>query len=187
MIYLFLADGFEELEAVAPLDLLRRAGKNVATVGVDGVGANDGLREITGRNGIKIISDININEVKLGSDLEMIILPGGLPGVDNLYASDKVREAVTYCADNNIIIAAICAAPSIPGRMGLLAGKHATCYPGFEDKLTDASATGEAVTVDGGFITAKSAGVSVQFGLKLVEALCGADKAAEIAKSIVYD
>jgi 4-methyl-5(b-hydroxyethyl)-thiazole monophosphate biosynthesis len=180
MIYLFLADGFEELEAVAPIDLIRRAGKEVLTVGVGG-------KNITGRNKITLIADIEESDVVLGHGLEMIILPGGLPGFDNLYASEKVREAVTYCAGNGIFIAAICAAPSIPGRMGLLKGIKATCYPGFEDKLANAAATGENVTVDGCFITAKSAGVSLQFGMKLVEILCGEAAMTQLTDAIRYE
>jgi 4-methyl-5(b-hydroxyethyl)-thiazole monophosphate biosynthesis len=180
MVYLFLADGFEEIEALAPVDLLRRAGKQVIIAGVSG-------KEITGRNDIKVTADIKISEIVLDNNLEMLILPGGMPGVTNLYACEKVKEAVKYCAENNIIIAAICAAPSILGKMGLLKGVKATCYPGFEKELDGAELSCESVVIDGKFITAKGAGVSVGFALKLVEMLCDTDTAEKMSKTLQCD
>jgi len=177
MVYLFLADGFEEIEAITPVDLLRRAGVQILTAGI-------GKKEITGRSNIKITADIEASEIMLNDDLEMIILPGGMPGVDNLYASDKVREAVLFAAEQGIFIAAICAAPSILGKLNLLMGKKATCYPGFEKFLEGAEISTDSVVVDGKFITAKGAGVSLQFGLKLVEVLFGADVASKMSKSL---
>jgi 4-methyl-5(b-hydroxyethyl)-thiazole monophosphate biosynthesis len=180
MVYVFLADGFEEIEAIAPIDILRRAGKEVATVGV-------GAKEITGRSNITVITDIEVSETALNNELEMIVLPGGMPGTNNLEASEKVMEAVKYCAENDIFIAAICAAPSILGKMNLLKGKRATCYPDFEKFLEGAKVSREAVEVDGKFITAKGAGKSLAFALKLVEVLCGEDKANEISRSVCYE
>ncbi|MDR2531370.1 MAG: DJ-1/PfpI family protein [Oscillospiraceae bacterium] len=186
MIYLLLANGFEEIEALTPADLLRRAGKQVFTVSIDG-GADAPDREVTGRSNIKVIADIEMAEMKLDSELEMLILPGGLPGVDNLYACDKVRNAIEFCAENNIFIASICAAPSILGKMDLLKGKKATCYPGFEKYLEGAEIFDEAVVVDGKFITARSAGVSMQFSFMLVELLCGAKAREKLGVAIGYE
>jgi 4-methyl-5(b-hydroxyethyl)-thiazole monophosphate biosynthesis len=180
MIYLFLADGFEEIEALAPVDLLRRAGKTVQTVGI-------GKREITGRNNITVIADIEASEIKLDDGLEMIILPGGMPGTTNLENSEEVKEAILHCAEKNIFIAAICAAPLILGKMNLLKGRQAVCYPGFEDRLEEAVISSGKVVADSKFITAKGAGVSIDFGLKLIEVLCGTEKANEISRAILYE
>ena len=184
MIYEFLAEGFEEIEAVAPLGLFRRVGKSIAdnprrvlSVGVSG-------KEVTSARGIKITADIELSEVKLDSSLEMIILPGGLPGVRNLAACEKVKEIIEYCAENEIFIGAICAAPSILGQMGLLSGRTATCYPGFEAELTGAVISTDSVVRDGKYITAKGAGNSVEFALKLVEALYGEEISKKISETI---
>lgn len=177
MIYEFLADGFEEIEAITPLGLLKRAGKQVLSVGV-------GSLEVASARGIKVIADIGISEIKLDENLEMIILPGGMPGVENLYACDEVKNAIKYCTENDIFIGAICAAPSILGRMGLLKGKTAACYPGFENMLAGAVYSNEKVVRDGRLITARGAGNSVEFALKLVEALCGAEESHKISETI---
>jgi 4-methyl-5(b-hydroxyethyl)-thiazole monophosphate biosynthesis len=177
MIYVFLADGFEEIEALAPVDLLRRAGKQVKIAGV-------GKKEIKSSRDIRVISDIEASEIELNSELEMLVLPGGMPGTANLEACEKVLDAVKYCAENDIFIAAICAAPSILGKLGLLKGKRATCYPGFEKHLDGAVLSDEYVVTDGKIITAKGAGVSVDFSLKLVEVLCGTGEAEKMRKGL---
>ena len=184
MIYMFLAEGFEEIEAVAPLGILRRAGKQVETVAVATVGNSDNT--VASARGVKLVADVNISEVELNADVEMIILPGGMPGVKNLYASDKVKAAVNYCAENGIFIAAICAAPMILGRENLLNGKTATCYPGFEKDLAGANVSTDSVVVDGKIITAKSAGASLEFGFKLVEVLAGTESAEKIRKAMLH-
>ena len=127
MIYLFLANGFEEVEALTPLDYLRRCELPVKTVAV-------GNRLVTGSHKITVTADLLISEVR-PEDAQMIILPGGMPGTLNLEQSAKVQEMIDYCAENGRWIAAICAAPSILGHKGLLHGKRATCYVGFEDQL----------------------------------------------------
>jgi 4-methyl-5(b-hydroxyethyl)-thiazole monophosphate biosynthesis len=177
MIYVFLADGFEEIEAIAPIDILHRAGKQVVTVGVGGT-------EITGRSNITVTADIEAAEIDLGDELEMIILPGGMPGADNLYASAKVKEAIEHCFMNDIFIGAICAASSILGKMGLLNEMRATCFPGFAKYLAGATVCDEPIVVDRKLVTAKGAGVSIEFALKLTELLCGEEKAQEISTSI---
>lgn len=177
MIYVFLANGFEEVEALTPIDLLRRAGHEVQIVGVTG-------RSITGSHGIKVECDIAAGEIVMGGELEMIVLPGGMPGTLNLERSEIVQTAVDFCYDRKILIGAICAAPSILGHKGLLDGREAIAYPGFETQLTGAKISEQPVVQDGKIITAKGAGVAVAFALKLIEALDGADKAEKIADSI---
>ena len=177
MIYAFLAEGFEETEAIAPIDILKRCGKEVVTVGVGG-------GEITGAHGITVVADITDSDMILTDKVEMIVLPGGMPGTLNLEKNEAVQAAIRYCADNDKYIGAICAAPSIIGKLGLLDGKKATCFPGFEQFLTGAEFTGDPVNIDGKIITARGAGVAVDFGLALAETLCGEAKADKIKRSL---
>ena len=176
MVYFFIADGFEEVEALCPLDLLRRAGAEVKTVGVTG-------RQVTGSHDITVTADILPEEMALDRTLEMIILPGGMPGTTNLDASGAVHEAIRYAADRGITVGAICAAPMIIGKLGYLSGRSAICYPGFEKYLIGANISAKSVVVDEHFITAKGMGVAAQFGLALVNALYGEDCVAELYKS----
>ena len=179
MIYVFLANGFEEVEALAPIDLLRRCELEVVTVGVGG-------RQITGSHGITVLTDITDREIVLGGDLQMIVLPGGMPGTLNLEHSESVQTAVDFCAERGIFIGAICAAPSILGHKGLLADREAIAYPGFETQLAGARISTHSVVRDDFFITAQGAGVAVPFGLKLCEALCGERRAETLAAGICY-
>lgn len=179
MIYVFLANGFEEVEALTPVDLLRRAGKDVRLVGVGG-------SVITGAHGIAVQTDLTAEQIVLGGELEMIVLPGGMPGTLNLEKSEAVQTAVDFCADREIWIGAICAAPSILGHKGLLDGREAIAYPGFETQLTGARISTHSVAQDGCFITAQGAGAAVPFGLKLAEVFVGADKAQSLAAAICY-
>ena len=177
MIYVFLANGFEEVEAITPIDLLRRCELDVTTVGVGGA-------IIKGSHGIPVFADIEENELKDFSDVDMIVLPGGMPGTLNLEASAKVQEVIDYCVKNNIKIAAICAAPSILGHKGLLNGKNAVCAEGFEEQLVGANVWQDGVCLDGNFITARGAGVSIEFGLKLVEILISKERSSILGASI---
>lgn len=170
MIYVFLADGFEEIEALATLDVLRRAGYNVAAVGVGGL-------TVTGAHGITVTADISEKEV-VTTALDAVVLPGGQPGTRNLEKSSVVVETVHYCAQNGKYIAAICAAPSILGHLGLLKGKRAICFPGFEQELTGAVLSDQHICIDGKIITAQGAGVAIPFALAIVSQLSG-EKAAE--------
>jgi 4-methyl-5(b-hydroxyethyl)-thiazole monophosphate biosynthesis len=179
MIYVFLADGFEEIEALAPVDFLLRAGVEVKTVGVS-------RRGCKGAHGIIVEADILSLDVELDENLQGIILPGGMPGTINLENSPVVQKAIDYCNENNKLIGAICAAPSILGGMGLLRGKHAISYPSFEEKLIGAIITKNAVVQDGNIITSRGMGTSIDFALKLVEVMAGAEKANEIGDSILY-
>ena len=179
MVYVFLAQGFEELEALAPVDILRRAGVEVCTVGV-------GSDMITGSHGIPVKTDITVDKIVLDNKLDMIVLPGGMPGANNLEANPDVLAAVDFCAENNRYIAAICAAPRILGHKGLLDGRYATCFPGYESELRGALTSTKHVVVDGKFITAKGAGCSLRFALKLVELLCSRDKAEGLEATLQF-
>lgn len=176
MVYLFLANGFEEVEALAPLDLLRRAGVEVTTVGIGG-------EQIVGAHGITVQADMP-DTMYADAKPEMVILPGGMPGARNLDASRIVDMALKAAVRSDAYIAAICAAPFILGKRGLLEGKHATCYPGFEQELTGAILSPEKVVADGNLITAAGMGVAVDFGLKLVEVLAQPDVAAKLRLAI---
>ncbi len=177
MIYMFLASGFEEIEAVTTLDILRRAELDIKTVGVGG-------KTITGSHGISVVADIECKDINT-DDMEMIILPGGMPGTLNLENDPIVRTSINYCVSNDKLIAAICAAPSILGHMGILNGRNAVCYPGFEGELRGATNTDERVCVDGKIITARGAGVAVEFGIKLAEILAGEFMAKKIHAALI--
>ena len=179
MIYVFLANGFEEIEALAPVDILRRAGFEVRTVAI----GDD--NKVTGAHGIPVIADINERDF-CTTKPEAIILPGGMPGAANLDESATVSISIDNTLDCGGLVCAICAAPFILGKKGLLAGKRATCFPGFEKYLSGANVTGEKVTRDGQFITAKGMGCANEFGLAIVEALLGREKADEIAESVFH-
>lgn len=180
MIYVFLADGFEETEAIAPIDMLRRAKFDVKTVGV-------GTATPTSSHKIKVAADITEAEVKLTPDIDLIVLPGGMPGTLNLERSQTVQSAIKYCVDNGIPVGAICAAPSILGKLGLLSGRNAVCFPGFEQYLTGANVLNVPCVTDGKFTTAAGAGAAIDFGLELVKVLCGEAKSEEMRSAIVAD
>lgn len=177
MIYCFLADGFEEMEALCPIDILRRGECEVTVVGV-------GDQIITGAHGIGVCVDITDNEIMLDDKLEMIILPGGMPGTLNLEKNANVQKAIDYCVSNNKFVSAICAAPSVLGHKGVLKGKEAICFPGFEGQLDCGKVSEDYVCRDGNIITAKGAGVAQEFGLKLLECLKGSDNADRIKASL---
>lgn len=177
MFYCFLADGFEEIEALATIDILRRAGIPVTMVGVRG-------ELIRGSHQLFIQADAKLGEFEPDARMQGVILPGGMPGVRNLDADEDVHRAIEYCAKHHLYICAICAAPSIIGRMGLLKGRSATCFPGFEEALDGAHVTGDKVVVDGNYITAKGAGCALDFGFAIVEQVCGKEKAEAVAAAM---
>ncbi|MBQ8747355.1 MAG: DJ-1/PfpI family protein [Clostridia bacterium] len=182
MVYLFLADGFEEIEALTPADLLRRAGVTVTTVGVTG-------KIATGSHGISVTADVTAAEaqamLKDGIAPAMVILPGGMPGAKNLDESVTVDEFIRAATDADAYLAAICAAPMILGKRGLLNGKRAVCYPGFEAYLNGASVQNVPCVRDGKIITGRAMGAATEFALSLVAALCGEEKADEIRKGVL--
>lgn len=177
MIYCFLADGFEEMEALCPIDILRRGNCEVTVVGV-------GEQIITGSHGISVVVDLTDNEITLDDNLEMIILPGGMPGTLNLEKNANVQKAIDYCVSSGKFTAAICAAPSILGHKGILKDIEAICFPGFEDQLNCKKVSDDYVCRQGNIITAKGAGVAQEFGLKLLECLKGEAAANKIKASL---
>ena len=177
-IYMFLADGFEEVEAIAPLDILRRAGLDVKTVGI-------GSKRIVGAHGIEVSADLSENE--LSGVADAVILPGGMPGTLNLDASEAVEREVLKTARSGGYVSAICAAPRVLGRLGLLDGKRFTCYPGTEEFIKNGVFTGERVTVDGRVITARGMGCGVDFGLCLVELFCGKEISDKLRVATISD
>lgn len=176
MIYLYLAQGFEEVEALATLDVIRRAKIDIASVGVGG-------KFITGSHNITVKCDIDDEEATF-SGLEGIILPGGMPGTINLLESDRVNRAIDYCNPTGKLISAICAAPMILGKKGLLNGKEAICFPGFEKDLAGATISDKYVCTDGNIITARGMGSAVQFGLAIVSYFKGEAFAAELQNTL---
>ncbi len=176
MIYMFLANGFEEVEALMPLDLMRRAGLEVTTVGVGG-------KDITGSHGITVKADITDSDLADNAP-ECVILPGGMPGTKNLDASPVVHKALDDALENNSLICAICAAPMILGKRGILRGKKATCFPGFEEYLEGADVGGRAVR-DGRVITGIGMGAALEFGIEIVAAIKGREEAEKLAAAVL--
>lgn len=176
-VVMLLANGFEESEAIVPADVLARAGAEVVLASVE-----DSI-QVVGTHGIKITADCFISELD-GEDMDALVLPGGLPGAQTLSDSFLVKGLVEKAAERGIYVAAICAAPFVLGKLGLLDGRNIACYPGFEEHMPAANVTGEKVEVDDIFITAQGMGVSLEFGLKIAEMLYGAESAEKIAVQI---
>jgi len=177
MVYMLLGTGFEETEAIAPLDLLRRAGIPVLTVGLNG-------KTVYGGHNIGIECDITIDQMDL-TNLEMIVLPGGLGGVASIRASKAAMDAVQFAYENDKFTAAICAGPTVLADLGITSGKKAVCYPGCEGGMGTATIQNTAACTDGKLITGTSAGCAIPFGLELIRALKGDEAAAVIEKQIV--
>ena len=177
MIYMLLGTGFEETEAIAPLDLLRRADIPVATVGLNG-------KVIYGSHGIGVTADLEISQLDL-TNLEGIILPGGLGGVASIRACSAAMEAIRFAWENGKLTAAICAGPTVLADLGITNGKNATCYPGCEDQMGTANMVCAAAVNDGNLITGTSAGCAIPFGLALIAAIKGQEEADRIARQIV--
>lgn len=177
MLYMFFANGFEEVEAIAALDVIRRAGIDIKSVGV-------GSKAVTGSHGITVVCDVTNDEINSFDGVEGVILPGGMPGTTNLYADETVNKAVDYCAENNLLLAAICAAPLILGRKNLLNGKEAICFPGFEDELIGAAISDDYVCTCDNIITARGMGSAVNFGVAIVAYFKGQDFAAELKSGL---
>lgn len=177
---LFLAEGFEEIEALTPVDVLRRADIKVTTVSISN------SLEVTGSHQITIKADTTFNQMDF-SDVSTLVLPGGMPGSKNLQKHTKLNELLIQFAKKGRLIGALCAAPIVPGSLGLLKKTKVTCYPGFEQHLIEAEYSNELTTYDGNFITGKAAGASMRFSLQLVEIICGKEKAEEIASAMYVE
>ena len=177
MVYVMLGTGFEEIEALAPVDLMRRAGIEVRTVGING-------KIVSGGRGIGVQADITVDEMDL-TDLEMIVLPGGLGGVASIRASAQTLDAVRFAYENDRFVAAICAGPTVLADLGITEGRRATCFPGQTGNMKNAILEEKAFVRDGKIITGASAGCAVEFGLALIEALRGGGAADVIRNQIV--
>lgn len=180
MIYVFLAEGFEEVEALATVDVLRRAGLDVKTVGVSG-------STVSGSHSIPVVCDVSVDDIQPDSSIEAVVLPGGMPGTINLESSDKVNSFIDYAYAEGKYVCAICAAPSILGKKGLLEGREAICFPGFEEYLYGAKLSDKSVCVDGKIITAKACGVALKFGKVIAEQFIGKEKADALWESLYND
>ncbi len=179
MVYVLLAPGFEEAEALVPVDMLRRANIETATVSITG-------EPVPGSHGVTVLADVILDDVDL-SKADMLVLPGGGPGYKNLGKEPKVEQLVRNAAEKGLWLAAICAAPTLLGKWGLLEGKNAVCYPGMEEGLTGAQPRmDQGFVVDGKIITGRAAGSAFDFGLALVEALAGAAEADKVRHGIYY-
>ena len=165
MIYVLLADGFEELEALTPVDMLRRYGIDVKTVAIDNI-------EVCGAHSIIVKADMSIKDIDMAA-IDGIVLPGGMPGTLNLQKDKNVNELIDYCNENKKLIAAICAAPMILGEKGLLSGKSAVCFPGFEENLKGADVGNGSTAVCDNYITAKGAGAAYEFGAEIIDYISG--------------
>ena len=179
-VFIFLADGFEEIEAIAPIDILRRAELDVITVSISD------SKTVTGAHGIKVEADQLFTETTFGEN-DYYVLPGGYDGMLNLSAHQGVNELLKKQHSEGKKLAAICASPSVLGKLGILEGKEAICYPGFEGKLTGATISKKSVVEDGNVITGKGPGVAVQFALKIVESLKGKETASQVSDSLMLN
>lgn len=177
MVYVLLGTGFEEVEAITPVDLLRRAGIEVLTVGLNG-------KTVYGGHGIGVEADITIEQMDL-TDLDMLVLPGGLGGVASIRACQQAMGAISFAHQNSKYLAAICAGPTVLGDLGITDGKNCVCYPGCEDGMGSATIADDAAVQDGLLVTGTSAGCAVKFALALITALKGEDAANRIAQQIV--
>lgn len=179
MIIVLLADGFEEIEALTPIDILRRAGLDVKSVGITG-------KVVVGSHGIATVADLLPSEVKL-EEVSLAIFPGGMPGSLALDESPFSDEVIAALEKSGGRLAAICAAPLVLGRRGLLDGKRAICYPGFEKELKGAIIGDESVVTDGNVTTAKGMGVALEFSLELVRVILGEEAALRISDAVMKD
>ena len=180
-VYVFLADGFEDVEALIPVDVLRRGGQDVVTVSV-----MDDSQTVESAHGVTMIADTWIGDCDL-TDADLLLLPGGMPGASNLYACEPLRQALVNQQEEGKMIAAICASPAVVlGQMGLLQGYRATCYPSFEQLLSGAEYTGELCTVDGNIITGEGPAAAFPFAYALLAILQDEATAQQIADGMRY-
>lgn len=179
-VYIFFADGLEEIEGLTVVDLMRRAG-----IDIDIVSMNDTLK-VTGSHNITLQADIMLDNIS-PADADMFVLPGGLPGTTHLAESKTLAKILNEAHSNGKYIAAICAAPSVLGGLGLLKGKKATCYPGFEEKLEGALCQSQNVVTDGNIITSRGMGTAIEFSAELIKHLKDAQTARELVHSIMFN
>jgi 4-methyl-5(b-hydroxyethyl)-thiazole monophosphate biosynthesis len=176
---IFLADGFEEIEALTVVDLLRRAGIEITMVSIMG------RRSVEGSHNITVMADELLEDLDFDS-FDMLVLPGGMPGTTNLDNCEPLKEKIREFNDKGKLLSAICAAPTVFGRMGILKGKKATCYPGREGDLTEADVQTTEVVKDGNFITSRGMGTAIPFGLAIIEEFQGKEATDDMAKKIIF-
>ncbi|MBQ7470965.1 MAG: DJ-1/PfpI family protein [Prevotella sp.] len=179
--YVFFADGFEDIEALAPVDILRRGGVAVTTVSI-----NNG-REVESAHGVTIMADTTFDEAGDFSDADILMLPGGMPGAANLDMHEGVKDALLRQSEQGKLIGAICAAPFILGHLGVLNGIKATCYPGFEGHLDGAEYTADIVTVDGQFITGRGPGAAMPYGYAILRKMGFGEAADALQEGMIYN
>lgn len=179
MVYIILGTGFEEIEAVAPCDILRRGGVEVRFAGI-------GALEVTGGNGITVKADCLVEDMDLEA-MELVMLPGGMGGVRSILGSEAAMNAVKYAYEAGKFVTAICAAPTILAQLGITDGKQATVYPGMEGQMGSAVMTGKSTAADGKVLTGRAPGAALDFGYLLLETLKGAEVAAKVRSGMVYN
>lgn len=180
MVYVFLATGFEDVEALAPIDIMRRAGVELQTVSINS------SRTVESAHGVPVVADITLAEAQLG-EAQLMVLPGGLPGSTNLDACQPLTSALLHHYQAGRPVAAICAAPLVLGHLGILQGKRATCYPGVEPELKGATYTASIVERDGLVVTGKGPGAAMEFGYALVDLLQGEGASAPLREGMMYN
>lgn len=176
MIYVILADGFEEVEALVPVDMMRRCGLNVKTAGLFGI-------DVCGAHSVTVKADMLVDDINF-DEIDGIVLPGGMPGTQHLKESESVKKLIEYCMESKLMIGAICAAPSVLGELGYLDGADAVCYPGFEEALKGAKVHTVPVVRSGNIITSRGAGTAFEFGRAIIDYL---DKGRCNGKSVLSD
>lgn len=179
-VYTFLANGFEEVEALCVIDLLKRASMDVVMVSVSGD------LKVKGAHNIDIMADVLFEDASF-EDVDVLFLPGGMPGTKNLDNHEGLKQKLVEFNNNGKLLTAICAAPMVFGHLGILNGKDATCYPGFEQELIGANVLYDNVVVDGNVITSRGMGTAIDLGLKLIEVLIDKDTSFEMAEKICYN
>lgn len=177
---IFMADGCEEIEGLATVDVIRRAGLEIDTISINGT------TQVTGSHKISFTTDTRKEDADFAS-YDGIILPGGMPGTLNLKADGTVQQIIRQYAEEGKLCAAICAAPSVLGEANLLSGKNATCHPGFEESLIGATTFEHPVVVDGNFITSRGMGTAIPFGLEIVRYFLGDEAIANVCQGIIFD
>lgn len=178
-VYQFMADGFEDIEALIPLDIMRRGGVEFQTVSITG------SKDVTSAHGVTVMTDMTFDEACL-DDADLLMLPGGMPGAENLNNHEGVKKALVQQVEKGRLVAAICAAPMVPGGLGLLKGKRATCYPGFEGYLEGAEYTAELCTVDGNIVTGEGPAAALPYAYTLLSMLTDKETAAAVAGGMRY-